>query len=231
MRIAVCYYSEKAPLPMLELWLENYKKSKCKIPIVILTDGKSQMPKDPSLEIMVLQDLRKYSPILRPNKGFDFDMKGALICEAITRFDKFFLVDTDAFFKKDPKVLLEQIPSNALLSMGDDPYPRRISGTPDDVVVRNAGVMFVQAPDKVSKTTLMSMYESAFQQLRRAHDHDLLEQNVWSYVHFLLMRKGKAQVFSRYLNWSRVWDSNDPNIVVHHEHGPQKWAKYKIKKP
>jgi hypothetical protein len=232
MIIAVVHYSATASVPLLELWYDYYLKSGCKIPVVVVTDGMATLPEFCAAHIPFNGMIPPVSslvvdPALIPNvirKGNPFDVKGALVCLAVRRFGEVFFVDSDAFLLKNPEPVLASIPETAVISMGDDPYPTRIEGT-DGALQRNAGVMVVKAKDPQVREALVANYCFSHTTLRNTpkNNTQLLEQFAWSATHHRYTRKNKAYVFPRALNWSRMWDRKDPNIVILHEHGPKKW--------
>jgi hypothetical protein len=232
MIIAITHFSEKASTDLLELWFDFYKKSGCTLPVVVVTDGMTTLPEVCSIHISpdgpippishIVYNPASIPGILRP--GMAFDIKGSLMCQAIRRFGEVFFVDADAFFLKNPEELLAAIPERSILSMGDDPFPTPIRGM-NGAVQRNAGVVVVKAKDSVARENLIANYKSLYSMLRNTSPNNapLLEQFVWSSIHDRYLRNNKAHVFPKILNWSRMWNREDPNIVVMHEHGPQKW--------
>lgn len=228
MTICIVHYGCKASLELLELWFKKYRESGCKLDVVIITDGVPKIPD--AYDRYAVEDMSNYQSVIRPK--MIFDVKGALMLAAIRKYGDCFFVDSDAFFLKDPTQQLKLLRPETLIAMGTDAYPRVVAGSHNSCIMRNAGVLVVQAKEESKKNIVNGLYRLCFAKLQKADGANiLLEQNAWSYVHSVLMEKNLAECYSNYLNWSRLWDPNDPNIIVLHEHGPQKWDKYKISKP
>ena len=228
--IGLVHYGSPAFLPLLNEWVRIYKDSKCRLPVVILADLTVPIPSEfikrvrgkPQQFSYVRFDPMDNIRIMRPGKAFD--AKGAIIIQAIQHIlDPLLIVDTDAFFVKDPTALIQKLPDERLM-MGDDPNTRYIQGVLDGnnaVAERNAGVLYFCGDDDYGRTSLAAQYVHTFVTLRELNNNAMLEQCTWT----MLSRKYSQTKLPRPLNWSYIWDRYATEAFIVHEHGPQKWEK------
>lgn len=226
MVIGVSYFGNKAFLPLVNTWLDVYKRSGCKYRVVIITDLDAIVPPDSvpydvngtkALSHLRI-DVSLYPEIIRKKKAFD--MQGALSTQAIQILPRCLIVDADAFFVKDPTPLIESLP-RAVFGMTEDPVTRGIKGCTGTITEYNAGVLYYGTDSREDRLELARLYRDTFNELRPANDNIMLEQITWSVV----LHKLKARGFQlpRALNWSRMWGKNNADYSVFHEHGPDKW--------
>ena len=228
MIIGVSYFGDKAFLPLVDTWLEVYRRSGCQYRVVIVTDLTAIVPPDsvpydpngtePLSHLRI--DVSLYPEILRKKRAFD--MQGALSTQAIQILPRCLIVDADAFFVKDPTPLIEELP-HVIFGMGEDPAIRIIHGLSEYVKECNAGVLYYGTDSREDRAELATLYRNTFKELQAANDNIFLEQITWSMVRHNLFKTGRACQLPRALNWSRMWGKNKNDYSIFHEHGPNKW--------
>ena len=109
MMIALTHFGSDEFLPLLKLWFDRYLKSGCHLNVVVLSDKKVKVPAafepyDPTRtnQRFAVARFDPIAEVVRPGRAFD--MKGSLVLSGIEMFadHKVFLVDSDAFFLRDP---------------------------------------------------------------------------------------------------------------------------------
>ena len=226
--IGLIHYGSAAFVPLLVEWLDRYRRSGCWLPVVVFADLTVPIPSEfkPFVEDSgewfqyIRFDPTEYPRVLRPGKAFD--AKGSIIIQAIQRvLGPLLIVDTDAFFVRDPKKLIDDLPDVRVL-MGEDPITRYIGGVYDgDAAIRerNAGVLYFCEDDAYGRASIAAQYIHTFLELREANNNPMLEQCTWT----MLARNHSTSMLPKALNWSYLWGRDDPETCILHEHGPQKW--------
>jgi hypothetical protein len=227
MNICVTYFGDGATyLPLLEKWLACYKASRCTIPVVILTDLHAPVPLEARsywassynpLSYLRLDPMAIRS-IIRPGMGFDF--KGSLICQSLPIVGRTLIVDIDAFFLRDPTDFIMSLPMRAVIGMGEDPATRQINGIEENLIEKNAGVLYFGDISSSTRSSIASLYSCLFNSLKESNPGVLLEQVVWTVLHH---RMPGACPIPRQLNWSKNWKDVADDACIFHEHGPRKW--------
>lgn len=227
--LALIHFGSDDYRPLLDLWLERFESSGCRLPLVLVTDTQVTVPEKFSIEKgnWIRRDTLSSDRGLQ-RTGRVFDTKGVLVLHALREIDGPVLtIDADAFLRKDPSELLEKLAlSERTMAMGVDPETRPIEGF-DSLNEMNAGVVFFGA--KRDTKWITALYCQAFRQFRPQNDDALLEQKCWTIV----WKTVGGSVLPRSLNWSRRWGESK-EVAIFHEHGPGKWdtePKLRGKKP
>jgi hypothetical protein len=226
--LGLVHYGTAAFLPLLIEWVKVYKASGCELPVVVFADKKVPIPEEFEKYTGEAQrfsyirfDTTLNPGIMRPGKAFD--AKGNIITQAIQQvLGPLLLVDTDAFFVKDPTPLIETLPARARIAMGEDPMTRWIQGVQDGrnaIPERNAGVLFFGESNQYDRHQLATRYTFLFRHLRELNNNPMLEQCTWT---MLTLECGNLKL-PKALNWSYLWGRSDEETYILHEHGPQKW--------
>jgi len=227
--IALVHYGSDAFVPLLQEWLRVFRLSGCKLPVVVFADEYVSIPLDfkeytgrkQMFSYIRLDDVL-YPGIIRPGKAFD--SKGCIILQGIQKvLGRLLIVDTDAFFVKDPTHLIEALPNKVKIMMGEDPNIRTIQGLQiaEQVRERNAGVLYFGEGDEYSRRQIAAAYAYTFRSLREYNNNPMLEQCTWT----MLARTANEPMLPRELNWSYLWGRTNERAHILHEHGPQKWRK------
>jgi hypothetical protein len=228
MKICITHFGSDEFYSLLKLWLEQYLRSGCSLDVVILADRKVTLPaefKPYDSSQMNRFSVARFDPIpdvVRPRRPFD--IKGSLILSGIELIsdDRIFLVDSDAFFIRNPSQDLAYL--SGAFCMGEDPMTRFIRGVNPEIKERNAGVLFFGTTNPEHRKTIREKFIENFKSLLPANDGPLLEQITWTKTWHDL-RGTLSGELPRSLNWSYMWGRSDPKTIVLHEHGPQKWAR------
>ena len=225
MQIALtCFGNDPKYTRLLDLWLEHYWKSGCKLPLYILTNMECVLPKHlllPGMTVLRV-DTEKHAALIRAH--CPFDIKGVLILEALLQLSRCVIMDIDALLLKDPTERLNHI-GDTSFAMGLDGGNRDIPGC--NWKEHNAGVMYFGNDSVPMRQAIITAYTSAYHELRARTDAGSLEQMAWSLVWHRMNALGQAKLLPMALNWSRFWPAC-PATVVLHEHGEKKWAKYNL---
>ena len=124
---------------------------------------------------------------------------------------KVFLVDSDAFFLRDPSQTLAYL--DGAYCMGEDPMVRHIRGIDREIAERNAGVLFFGTTDPMHRRAIRDKFIENFRVLRPANDGPLLEQIAWTKTWHDLKQPGLSKELPRELNWSYMWGREDPKTL------------------
>ena len=229
MVIALTHFGSDEFLPLLKLWVDRYLLSGTALDVVVLADMKVKVPD--IFEHHNPGDRKRFTvarfdpipDIIRPDQPFD--MKGSLILCGLQLLqnERVLLVDSDAFFVKNPAQALAYM--DGAFFMGEDPMTRYIRGINGEIKERNAGVLFFGTTSYADRSAIQTKYLENFKALLPANDDALLEQVVWTKTWHDLRDCGISKELPRSLNWSYIWGRSDDRTIILHEHGPQKWAK------
>jgi len=232
MIIGITHFGDPAFLPLLNAWIEQYKKSGCKYRVVIICDLDVPVPpdavpyeKDGTAPLSYLRFYTNAIPSI-VRKGKNFDIKGTLLCQSIQVLGRCIILDADAFFVKDPTRIIEGLPKVAF-GIGDDPNVRQISGLNEYVRECNAGVLYFGTDNSQDRKDIASLYEIQYGFCKERNNNTMLEQIAWTMVGHILMKQNRAIQLPRQLNWSYIWGRNTNETYILHEHGPQKWNRVK----
>lgn len=228
MIIALTHFGSDEFLPLLQVWYKLYLQSGCSLDVVVLADRKVKVPEDfkpYDSGKRTRFSVARFDPIaevIRPNRAFD--MKGSLVLSGLELLahERVFLVDSDAFFVRNPAQVLAYL--DGAFCMGEDPMTRYIRGLDQEIRERNAGVMFFGTTNAEHRRIIREKFIANFNALKSANDGPLLEQIAWTKTWHDL-QGSLAKELPRPLNWSYIWGRNDPKALVLHEHGPQKWSR------
>lgn len=225
MLILVPFFGETEKFrPLLNRWIEAYKKSGCRIPWFTLSD----LPETYSMPSMRV-DISGFSSVIRP--GQPFDVKGALVCAALLKLEEAVLVlDADAFLANDPTETLAPFaaapvampPDHGALLYGrrpkmDEPY--------NDVRKLCAGVQFFGAAP--GRSRLVAGYRRGFEEIMALAPRvpwtpqlpHLVEQYAWS----ICSHRRGGQVLPGSMNWHAEHLGESPDAIVNHHYGHPKW--------
>lgn len=229
MIVALTHFGSDEFLPLLKFWFTQYVKSGCLLDVVIFADHKVTLPAEfvpftpTKRERFTFVRADPIPEVVRPGRAFD--IKGSLVLTALETVpnERIYLVDSDAFFVKDPIQALCKM--DGAFHMGDDPMVRFIKGIDTQIKEKNAGVLFFGTTNPEHRKRIRQRFTENFKDLQKANDNALLEQIAWTKTWHDLKASGLSKELPRPLNWSYIWGRNDPGAYVLHEHGPQKWAR------
>jgi hypothetical protein len=173
---------------------------------------------------------KPFADCIRP--GQPFDVKGALVCDALTKLDPhegLLVLDLDALLRRDPSEILRRFTSYPVAMPEDHGalvFFRSMNlEKPFESVVRHcAGVMWFGASE--DRIRLSGEYRKAWHELQAlprlpwepALPH-LLEQYAWTLVHHRM--NGPSLPIS--MNWSSRFFGTNPGAIVDHDYGHGKW--------
>ena len=211
--------------PLLERWIESYRKSGCKMPWFALSDV---APGGEDLWLPLAKvSLEPFRDLIRP--GQPFDVKGALLCAAALAFkEPILFLDADAFLVGDPELVLQEFleaPIAMPLDHGALVWFRTatLDFPFDDVKKTCAGVLFMGPA--WARSRVVANYRRSFLQMRTAIPWSpplkhLLEQYSWSVTHHRICR---GRILPHSMNWSSRHLGLAPGVLVDHDYGHSKW--------
>lgn len=235
--IILCpYFGDVAKFaPLLERWVQCWRAVGLTMesaPAVLLSDNPKVEEVATRFAVgSAIVDVSLYRDVMRP--GQPFDLKGALVCEYLKRWQYPTLVlDADAFLVRDPRPALEPFRHEPLampLDQGSQVYWRKGTLDAPFAHVRRlcAGVQFFGVPSPAfSRRYITSRYLAAYKSLVAMPVlpwsppiSALLEQFAWSVVAAEL----NAPILPAPLNWGRHHLGPNPAAVVHHYYDFHKW--------
>jgi len=232
MILGITHFGDKAFLPLLNEWLEVYANSGCKYNVVILADLTVPLPDNcvpyNTQDTARLSYLR-FDPLLDikiVRKKMAFDIKGALICQALKVLPRCIILDSDAFFVKDPSKLIEALPKVAM-GIGEDPNTRYIAGLQEYIRERNAGVLYFGTNDSLDRDKVIALYKTSFISAKECNNNTMLEQIAWTLTSHILFNSKQCVELPKELNWSHQWGKNTNSTYILHMHGPSKYLTLK----
>jgi hypothetical protein len=210
LHIAVIHFGDRPEIfATLERFLRSYHNSKQTIPLVVLTDEKTQFPADFPYDVRRMswspEDGRAIIRVGEP--GTQFDVKGAILWAALDKLDRFLCVDGDTVLVRDLAPQLAKLPTVDVVMA-----PDAVDG------LHNAGVMWFGASDH---TATRNLYLTTFLEARINPPGrvDLLEQDVWNMLRLL-----HGETLPMRLNWqSHFWGGSESACIIH-KHGKHKDA-------
>lgn len=217
--------------PMLAEWDSSYKALGLRHPVVMVSDRSAHaigLPEIPSRTY----DLSTMIDIIRPNEPFD--IKGALVCQALLEFpDRSLLVmDLDTVFVRDPAVELQRFAGCSIampIDQGALVHGRTPFCDPPYGHLRKlcAGVMFFGSG--VDRAQLVDEYRRAWSELDGIFPWDpphpwLLEQYAWALAH----RVVGGRILPQSFNWGPHFLGESPQAVINHFYGFAKFRRARM---
>jgi hypothetical protein len=123
MKLVTTYFGNVQPdsqyAQMLRMFLQHYKESGCELPVAILTDTSTIIPRD-VIDLLGTEErggyankcVWRYDPTNLPTivrQGMVFDVKGSLMLQAMHRLSNCLCLDTDALLMKDPTLHIHNL--------------------------------------------------------------------------------------------------------------------------
>lgn len=247
MKIVTLFYGSieqrRAYAPLLQRWVQHHRNLGLGDKLLIVTRSDEHvsfiqhMEHGESLPILAL-DLSAYTDVIRPEQPFD--IKGALMCEALRALGPFLLIDNDAFLTCDPAPLLENNVQleGALIVMPRDigainaGFTAALDAPFAGVLKLCAGVVWFGDIAAHRRLQLVRAYLAAWRDLSNAfaeghtpwqpHLSRLMEQYAWSLA---AHRLGCLDQLGDTWNWPPHLEAfgENPGAIVNHEFGRKKW--------
>lgn len=222
--------------PLLRRWLAHHRAAGLGPRLVIVTRD-DEPPLAPELvgdTRVVAVSIAQYKDVIRP--GQPFDVKGALMCEALRAIGEAFLfLDLDAFLQREPEPA--HIPQDSLIGMARDIGAIHCGHDPclekpfEQVKKLCAGVVWFGAAPIAARENLIKAYRRAWHELKDGAGPGivpwtprfdrLIEQYAWSLA---AHRLGQPVLRDRW-NWPPhiAAFGSSRLAIVHHEFGHSKW--------
>jgi hypothetical protein len=201
------------------------------LPIQILSDTKTELPRSPQVRFEPDEKLIRREHVT----GRAFDLKAALVVALLESRPEHspIVLDIDNFIRRDFSDVLDTIPHSASIAMPpspQEPYSKPIvvpslrwDGVNGPVPEHTSSFMVFKG-GRIGDVTAALFRAVIAEASDDEYNHYLREQRSWSVSWAHLNHVGLAHLLPRTMGWSRFWNPKEPaDTYVRHKHGKEKW--------